>query len=134
MEMFETLSNLTDRMQWLRDELEPVFSPALNVVEDGESIRVEAEVPGLKSGDVEVSFENGELTLKGEKKFEGKESAPVHRRERLYGAFARTLTLPWEIAAEKITAELKDGVLTVVLPKAEAAKPRKVAIKVADSK
>jgi len=132
--MFGTLSELTNRMQWLQEELEPAFTPALNVVEDGDSVVIEAEVPGLKSGDVEVSFESGELTLKGEKKFEAKENAPVHRRERVYGAFTRTLTLPWEIAADKITAEMKDGVLTVVLPKAEVAKPRKVAVKVAESK
>jgi HSP20 family protein len=132
--MFGTLSELSNRMQWLREELEPTFTPALNVVEDADSIVIEAEVPGLKAGDVEVSFESGELTLKGEKKFEAKENAPLHRRERTYGAFTRTLTLPWEIAADKITAEMKDGVLTVVLPKAEVAKPRKVAIKVAESK
>ena len=132
--MFGTLSDLSNRMQWLREELEPSFAPALNVVEDGESIIVEVEVPGLKSGDVEVSFDNGELTLKGEKKYAGKENTPVHRRERVYGAFTRTLTLPWEIMADKISAEMKDGVLTIVLPKAEASKPRKVAIKIADSK
>jgi len=132
--MFGSLSELSNRMQWLREELEPSFTPALNVVEDGESIIVDVEVPGLKAGDVEVSFENGELTLKGEKKYDAKENSPVHRRERVYGAFTRTLTLPWEIAADKITAEMKDGVLTVVLPKAEVAKPRKVAVKVADSK
>lgn len=131
--MFGPLSELNHRMQWLREELEPTFAPALNVVEDGESIVVEVEVPGLKSGDVDVSFENGELTLKGEKKFAAKENAPVHRRERMYGAFERTLTLPWEIVADKISAELKDGVLTVTLPKAEASKPRKVAIKVAEA-
>lgn len=128
--MFGPLSELSNRMQWLHEELEPTFTPALNVFEDGESIVVEVEVPGIKSGDVEVSFENGELTLKGEKKYEAKENVPVHRRERIYGAFQRTLTLPWEIVADKISAEMKDGVLTVTLPKAEAAKPRKVAIKV----
>jgi HSP20 family protein len=132
--MFGSLSELSNRMQWLREELEPSFTPALNVVEDGESIVVDVEVPGLKAGDVEVSFENGELTLKGEKKDNAKENSPVHRRERVYGTFSRTLTLPWEIVAEKISAQMKDGVLTVVLPKAEASKPRKVAIQVADSK
>jgi len=127
--MFGPLSVL-NRMDWLREELEPAFTPSLDVVEDGENIVVELEVPGLKAGDVEVSFENGELTLKGEKKLAVKEGAPVHRRERLYGAFQRSLTLPWEIQAEKITAEMKDGVLTVALPKAEASKPRKVEVKV----
>ncbi len=83
--MFGPLSVL-NRMDWLREELEPTFTPPLNVHEDGETIVVELEVPGLKAGDVEVSFENGELTLKGEKKFAAKENAPLHRRERLYGA------------------------------------------------
>jgi len=131
--MFGPLSELTSRMEWMREDLEPSFTPALNVFEEGESIVVEAEVPGLKAGDVEVAFDNGELTLKGEKKAEFKENAPVHRRERLYGAFTRTLALPWEIVVDKISAEMKDGVLTVTLPKAEAAKPRKVAIKVVES-
>src|SRR3982751_1812393 len=95
--MFGPLSELTNRMEWLREELEPAFTPALNVYEDGESIVIEAEVPGLKAGDVEVAFDNGELTLKGEKKAVVKENVPVHRRERLYGAFTRTLTPPWEL-------------------------------------
>jgi HSP20 family protein len=132
--MFGPLSELTNRMEWLREELEPAFSPALNVFEDGDSLVVEAEVPGLKAGDVEVSFDNGELTLKGEKKTVVKENAPVYRRERLSGAFTRSLTVPWEIMVDKISAEMKDGVLTVTLPKAEAAKPRKVAIQVVESK
>ena len=131
--MFGPLSELTSRMEWLREDLEPSFTPPLNVYEDGESILVEVEVPGLKAGDVEVAFDNGELTLKGEKKAQLKENTPVHRRERLYGAFTRTLTLPWEIVVDKISAEMKDGVLTVKLPKAEAAKPRKVEIKVVES-
>jgi len=132
--MFGPLSALTDRLDWLRDEMEPSFYPPLNAWEEGDAIKVEAEIPGVKIEEVEVSFDNGELTLKGEKKFEGNESATLHRRERLYGSFSRTLRLPWEVMAEKISAELKDGVLTVTLPKAEAAKPRKVAVKYLDKK
>ena len=132
--MFGPLSALTDRLDWLRDEMEPSFYPPLNAWEEGDAIKVEAEIPGVKIEEVEVSFDNGELTLKGEKKFEGNESATLHRRERLYGSFTRTLRLPWEVMAEKISAELKDGVLTVTLPKAEAAKPRKVSVKYVDPK
>ncbi len=127
--MFGALNELTNRLDWLREEMEPSFFPPLNVWEDGEMLKIEAEVPGVKIEDIEVAFDNGELTLKGEKKFEAKENTPLHRRERAYGSFTRTLTLPWEVKAEQVTAELKDGVLTVTLPKAEAAKPRKVAIK-----
>jgi HSP20 family protein len=132
--MFGPLSELTNRLDWLREEMEPSFYPPLNVWEDGDVLRIEAEIPGVKLEDIEVSFDNGELTLKGEKKFEGKENAPLHRRERLYGTFARTLTLPWEVVADKVSAELKDGVLIVTLPKAEAAKPRKVAVKYLETK
>ena len=132
--MFGPLSALTNRFDLLRDEMEPAFYPPLNAWEEGDTIKVEVEIPGVKLEEVEVSFDNGELTLKGEKKFEGNDSATLHRRERLYGAFTRTLRLPWEVMADKISAELKDGVLTVTLPKAEAAKPRKVAIKYVDKK
>ncbi|MBI3858149.1 MAG: Hsp20/alpha crystallin family protein [Planctomycetes bacterium] len=132
--MFGNLSELTNRLDWLRDEMEPTFVPPLNVWEEGDVLKVEAEVPGLKLEDVEVAFDKGELTIKGEKKYAGQESASLHRRERLYGAFARTITVPWEILADQVSAELKDGVLTVSLPKAEEAKPRKVAVKYFEKK
>ena len=132
--MFGALSDLTNRLDWFRDDFEPSFFPPLNVWEEGETIRVEAEVPGVKLEDVDVSFENGELTIKGEKKFEPRETAPLHRRERLYGTFSRTLNFPWEIVADKVSAELRDGVLTVSLPKAEAAKPRKVEVRYVEKK
>jgi HSP20 family protein len=132
--MFGPLSVLSNRLDWLRNEIEPSFYPPINAWEVGDAIKVEAEIPGVRIEEVEVSFENGELTLKGEKKFEGNDSATLHRRERLYGSFTRTLQLPWEVMADRISAELKDGVLTVTLPKAEAAKPRKVAVKYVDLK
>ena len=132
--MFGPLTDLTNRLDWLRDEMEPSFYPPLNVWEDGELLKIEAEVPGVKLEDIDVSFDNGELTLKGEKKFEAKENGPMHRRERLYGTFVRTLTVPWEVVADQVTAELKDGILTVTLPKAEAAKPRKVSVKYVEKK
>lgn len=132
--MFGPLNELSNRLDWLREEMAPSFTPPLNVWEEGETLKVEVEIPGLKIEDVDVSFDNGELTLKGEKKVEAKETATLHRRERQYGSFTRTLTLPWEIKADEVVAELKDGVLTVTLPKAEAAKPRKVAIKYVDKK
>jgi HSP20 family protein len=132
--MFGPLSELRNRLDWLRDEMEPSFFPPLNVWEEGELLKIEAELPGVKLEDIEVSFDNGELTLKGEKKFEAKENVPMHRRERLYGSFVRTLSVPWEVLGDQVTAELKDGVLTITLPKAEAAKPRKVAVKYVEKK
>ena len=127
--MFGPLSELTNRMDWLREDLEPAFLPPLNVWEEGDTLKVDVEIPGVKLEDVEVSFNKGELTIKGEKKVVIQDSATLHRRERLAGTFTRTMTVPWEIKADQVSAELKDGILTVTLPKAEAAKPRKVAVK-----
>ena len=127
--MFGPLSELTNRLDWLREETGPAFLPALNVWEEGDTLKVDVEIPGVKLEDVEVSFDQGELTIKGEKKVELRESATLHRRERLAGTFTRTMTVPWEIKADQVSADLKDGILTVTLPKAEAAKPRKVAVK-----
>jgi HSP20 family protein len=127
-EMFGPLSELTNRMDWLREDMEPSFFPPLNAWEDGNALKVELEIPGVKLEDVEVSFDQGELTIKGEKKFETQETASLLRRERLAGAFTRQVTVPWEIVSDQVSAELKDGVLTVTLPKAEASKPRKVAV------
>jgi HSP20 family protein len=132
--MFGPLSELTNRLDWLRDEMEPSFYPPLNIWEEGEALKLEAEMPGVKLEDIEVSINSGELTLKGEKKVEAKENVALLRRERLVGSFVRTLTLPWEVAGDQVSAELKDGVLTITLPKAEAAKPRKVAIKYVEKK
>jgi HSP20 family protein len=103
--------------------------PPLNVWEDGERLMVEAEAPGLDMNDVEVQVVGNELTIKGERKpVEGRELT-YHRQERGTGSFTRTVTLPIEVNAEKVEAVLKDGVLTIALPKAEAAKARKITVK-----
>ena len=103
-------------------------APALNVWEDEGSAYVEAELPGLTLEDVEVLAADGELTIGGRRKAAEPQGATCHRRERPAGQFRRTVTLPWEIDAAKVEARLSDGVLTIKLPKAESAKPRKVAV------
>ena len=104
-------------------------APALNIWEDDQSLFVETELPGLTMTDVEVTVMGNELTIKGERKEAPVEGATYHRRERTAGAFARVMKLPMEIDANRVTATLKDGVLTVTLPKAEAAKPRRIEVK-----
>lgn len=105
--------------------------PPLNVWEDQDKLFVEAETPGLSMSDVEVEVIGNELTIKGERKpFEGQEFT-YHRRERGTGSFTRTITLPIEVNAEKVEAVLREGVLTITLPKAETAKPRKISVKTA---
>ncbi len=78
--------------------------------------------------DLEVLVSGNEVTITGERKIREPESANWHRRERSQGRFSRTLTLPWEVDADKVQATLRDGVLSVRLPKAESAKPKKVKV------
>src|ERR1043165_9486753 len=101
--MFGPLSDLTSRLEWLREVMEPGFLPALNVWEEGEILKVEVEIPGVKLEDVDVAFDKGELTIKGEKKVAIQESATLHRRERPTGSFIRTMTVPWEIKADEVS-------------------------------
>ena len=105
-------------------------APALNVWEDDQAVFVEAELPGLKLDDIEVLVHRGELTLKGAWGASNEsDGATVHRRERDCGSFSRTITLPVEIDAAKVPANLHNGVLTVTLPKSDAAKPRAIEVK-----
>jgi HSP20 family protein len=90
-----------------------------------------ADLPDVKLEDIEVRVENQTLTLKGERKFEeDKDVRGYHRIERSYGTFTRSFTVPSTVDPEKVAAEFKNGVLTVKLPKKEAAKPRQVKIEV----
>jgi HSP20 family protein len=102
--------------------------PALNTWEDGDSAYVEAELPGLGMDDLEVLVSGNEVTINGQRKIEAGEGANWHRRERAQGRFSRSLALPWEIDAGKVEAKLRDGVLTVRLPKCESCKPKKVKV------
>jgi HSP20 family protein len=85
----------------------------------------------VKKEDVKVTVENGVLTITGERKFEKEEDKKYHRIERSYGNFLRSFTLPDAADSSKVTAEFKDGVLKVHLPKSEKAKPKAVEVKVA---
>jgi HSP20 family protein len=102
--------------------------PAVNVFETKEAFVVKAEVPGLAEGDVAVSVEDNALVVRGERKCEVPQGYGVHLRERTPVAFTRTLPLPARVDADAVTATLKDGVLTVTLPKAREALPRQIAV------
>lgn len=105
--------------------------PALNLWEDGDRLLAEAEVPGMDLNDVEIFIQGNELTLKGHRKPLEDENLVYHRRERGLGEFTRFLTLPGDVDASRVEAVLKDGVLTIVMPKAEHARARKITVKTA---
>jgi HSP20 family protein len=103
--------------------------PGVNLWEDGDTAYVEAELPGLSMEDIEILVTGNELTINGERKMSSvPQDSTLHRRERAVGRFARTMTLPWEIEADKVEAKFHNGVLTVTLPKCESCKPKKVKV------
>ncbi len=102
--------------------------PALNVWQDGDNLLAEAELPGVKSEDLEISVVGSELTIHGRRPESNDEGTSFHRRERGAGEFTRVVRLPVEVDPDKVQASLQDGVLRLTLPKAEAAKPRKIQV------
>jgi len=105
------------------------WSPAVDSYETENELVLKADLPDVKKEDIEVHVENQTLTLKGERRFEKDDSVRGHHRlERAYGTFERSFTVPSSVDSEKVAAEYKNGVLTVRLPKKEAAKPRQVKI------
>jgi len=102
--------------------------PALNVWEESDYFMIEAEVPGLKNEDLEITVVGNEVTLRGQRGEAAREGVAYHRQERGVGAFNRVLRLPVEVNADQVEASLKDGVLLVKLPRAESAKPKKIKV------
>src|SRR5713226_2804437 len=105
------------------------WSPSVDIYENKDHIVLEAELPGMNREDFELSVENNVITLRGERQFEKKEDSDnYHRVERSYGSFTRSFTLPQTVSAEGATAEYKNGVLRVTLPKREETKARRIEI------
>ncbi len=103
--------------------------PLMNVSQDGENYYVRSEIPGVKLEDLEVSVTGRSLTVSGERKFEVEDPrVSYHRSERQSGKFRRQFNLPTDLVTEKVQAQYRHGILMLVLPKAESARPRKVTI------
>ena len=103
--------------------------PALNSWEDEKNYYVEAELPGVKEKEIEISVLGNELRVSGHREETVEENKTFHRRERYVGKFERTLRFPVEIEDGKVEAKFKDGLLTITLPKAHAALPRKIEVR-----
>ncbi len=104
--------------------------PALNIWQDEGSVYAEAELPDMDLNDLEIFVTGGnQLTIKGERKQPKLEHGTWHRQERGFGSFARVVNLPVDVNAEKVEARLTNGVLSITMPKSEAARPRKITVK-----
>jgi HSP20 family protein len=136
------------RLTNLRDEIDRLFqvpltefarssqllsgwTPAFDVFEDKDNVYVRAELPGIRKEDIDLSLHNGSLSVSGERRNDQEfKDADVYRAERFFGRFQRTINLPAQVAADKIKAQYKDGILNVTLPKAEEAKPKHIDVSV----
>jgi HSP20 family protein len=103
--------------------------PAINVSETGESLLVRAELPGIKPDDLDITVEDNTLTLAGKREMPAEtEKVSYHRREREWGSFRRSFSLPNKVDADKVQARYADGILTVELPKAAEARPKQITV------
>jgi HSP20 family protein len=109
------------------------WSPLVDVYEDSQGITLKVEMPEVPANDVEIQIEGNALTLRGERKLEHEDNQDGYRRiERFYGSFARSFTLPTSVDFGDVSAECRDGVLRIFLPKKAEAKPRQIKVQ-ADS-
>jgi HSP20 family protein len=119
------------RFNFLEDELPSgTWAPAVDVAEEGDKILVKVEVPGMDQKDLKINFEDGMLTVTGERQFERKDERNYHRIERAYGTFTRTFSLPRTVDPNAIKATYVNGILEIEIPKKEEAKPKQIAINV----
>src|SRR5438874_9139753 len=100
------------------------WTPALDLYQNNDNIVAVIELPGMRKEDIEISLQDGMLTISGERKSETAEGDKAERTERYVGKFRRSISLPTQVDASKVTATYRDGILTVTLPKAEEAKPK----------
>lgn len=115
-----------------QDGVSDMLGTRLDVAESDNAFEVHMDLPGVRPEDVEISFENNMLTIRGQRRDEHEEGGKdkqFHRVERRFGSFSRSVMLPMAVNDREAAAEFKDGVLRVVLPKSEQARPRKINIK-----
>jgi HSP20 family protein len=134
-----------DRWSNLRDELNSLFdlpfltnfnrqdlfggwSPALDLYQNNDNLVAVLELPGMRKEDFEISLRDGTLTISGERKSSSSNGDKAERTERYVGTFRRSITLPARVDANRVSATYRDGILTVTLPKAEEAKPKRIEI------
>lgn len=131
--LFDEADESTPGRPWTGRVLPTDFAgrawPHLHLFDDGSNLLVEAEVPGVVEKDIDITINQDVLTLKGVRKSDAPEGYSVHRQERVAARFDRSFTLPCKVDAEKTSASLKNGVLTITLAKAPEAQPKKITVR-----
>ena len=110
----------------------PTVQPAVNLWETPEAVHLELELPGVKTSELDISVIGQSVVLKGRWPELAAEKATYHRRERASGEFTKVMSLPTDVDPDRVEARLEGGVLAITLPKAEAVKPKKIAVSKAD--
>lgn len=114
-------------------DVQGTWAPAIDVYQTDDRFTVVAELPGMNSGDVDITVEDNVLTLKGERKFYNEVSEEsFHRVERRFGSFIRRIALPQHSDTSRVEASMKEGVLTIEVPKSEQAKPKRIEVKASE--
>jgi len=141
------LSNWPTLNRWsnLRDELNSLFdlpaltsfnrqdlfggwSPALDLYQNNDNVVAVLELPGMRKEDIEISLHDGTLTISGERKSSSSNGETAERTERYVGSFRRSISLPVRVDAGKVNASYREGILTITMPKAEEAKPKRIEV------
>src|SRR5438105_11639209 len=135
-----------DRWSSLRDELNALFelpfgsnfgpqtqlfsgwTPALDLYQNNDNVVAVVELPGMRKEEIDISLQDGTLTVSGERKTEAGTADKADRSERYVGTFRRSITLPTRVDSDKVSATYKDGILTITLPKSEEAKPKQIQV------
>jgi HSP20 family protein len=132
-EMSPTLARALGRYgqrQGAAADATPAWAPALDISERKDAYLVTVELPGVKLDDLQITLEDGLLTIQGERHFANDSSdQQFHRVERRYGAFRRSITLPTHVQADAVEATVEDGVLQIMVPKMEEAKPKRIQVR-----
>ena len=111
-----------------RQDLFSGWSPALDLYQNNDNLIAVVELPGMRKEDIEISLHDGTLTIAGERKSSSSNSEKAERTELYVGSFRRSVTLPARVDPNKVSATYRDGILTVTLPKAEEAKPKRIEV------
>lgn len=138
---FDRWANLREEMNRLfelptkapvgrQTQLSNGWTPALDVYQNADNVVAMLELPGMRKEEIEISLQDGTLTIAGERKSGTGESDKAERTERFVGKFRRTITPPTQVDAGNVSASYKDGILTITLPKAEEAKPKKIEVSI----